>query len=113
MSSCTPAGALLAASAAFCTAGDVLVSYVPTGASHVWLLAYCKYVVLRHRWFHAHALVSCILGYQIGLVVRGYYASPCSLHTCEYSVGIYVLGASTGLLRACDYIGYLPINGIA
>ena len=80
---------LLAACAAFCTTGDVLASCVPTGASHVLLLAYCMYVVLRLHWFHAHAPVSCILGYQIGLVVRGYRASPCSLHTCEYSVGVH------------------------
>ena len=38
---------------------------------------------------------------------------PGSLHTYEYSAGIYVLGASTDLLRACDYIEYLPINDVA
>ena len=73
------------------------------------------------------------------LLCYGYYASPCyvfhhqrallravvqdRLHTYECSVGIYVLDASTGLLRTCayvgrhafhyDYIEYLPINGVA
>ena len=79
MSSCRPAGALLAASAAFCTTGDVLASCVPTGASHVLLLAYCMYVVLKLLRFalrvYEAPLVSCaragvcILGYQFGLVV--------------------------------------------
>ena len=139
LSSCTPAGALLAASAAFCTTGDVLASCVPTGASHVLLLAYCMYVVLKLlrsalRVYEA-PLVSCA---RAGVLHLGIPIRPCcvtvtmllclcippskgvatsgrpgSLHTCEYSVGMYVLGASTGLLRACDYIVYLPINGIA
>ena len=104
-----------------------------------WRLACCMYVVLKLlrsalRVYEA-PLVSCA---RAGVLHLGIPIRPCcvtvtmllclcippskgvatsgrpgSLHTCEYSVGMYVLGASTGLLRACDYIVYLPINGIA
>jgi len=77
-----------------------------TGVAHAVLLASCTpvgallaaYVVLK---LLRHALLETRVGFMYtrrclaswdtnsALLCYGCYASPCSLHTCEYSVGIH------------------------
>ena len=101
LSSCTPAGALLAASAAFCTTGDVLASCVPTGASHVLLLAYCMYVVLKLlrsalRVYEA-PLVSCA---RAGVLHLGIPIRPCCA-TATMLLRAACIPVSTALVYMC------------